>query len=131
MWNKVRYILLTAQRDSLFLGLAASIIFASYVAFFLGSTAVVESGPTSLVYAAGISRMMLVLGLIVFICFHIRRSFENREIDLMIVHPISRTKFIFSYLLGYSLIALFFVVFTSVVLYVFCLLYTSPSPRDH
>lgn len=119
MWNKVRYILLTAQRDSLFFGLAISIIFSTYVAFFLGSTAVVEEGQTSLVYSAGISRIVLVLGLIVFVCFHIRRSFENREIDLMIVHPISRTKFILSYMLGYGIIALFFVVFTAFVLFGF------------
>lgn len=119
MWNKVRYILLTAQRDSLFFGLALSIIFATYLAFFLGSTAVVEEGQTSLVYSAGISRIVLVLGLVVFVCFHIRRSFENREIDLMIVHPISRTKFILSYIIGYSTIALFFVVFTAFVLYGF------------
>ena len=119
MWNKVRYILLTAQRDSLFFGLAISIIFSTYVAFFLGSTAVVEEGQTALVYSAGISRIVLVLGLVVFVCFHIRRSFENREIDLMIVHPISRTKFIISYVVGYSIIALFFVLFTALVLYGF------------
>jgi len=117
MWNKVRYILMTAQRDSLFLGLAVSIIFASYIAFFLGTTATVEEGQTSMVYAAGICRIILILGLVIFVAFHIRRSFENREIDLMLVHPISRTKFILSYLLGYSFIALFFVLFAAVVLY--------------
>jgi ABC-type transport system involved in multi-copper enzyme maturation permease subunit len=128
MWNKVRYILLTAQRDSLFFGLALSIIFSTYVAFFLGSTAVVEEGQTALVYSAGISRIVLVLGLVVFVCFHIRRSFENREIDLMIVHPISRTKFILSYIIGYGIIALFFVLFTALVLYGFAT-YSDAKPN--
>ena len=113
----MRYILMTAQRDSLFLGLAISVIFAAYIAFFLGTTAAVEEGQTSMVYAAGISRIILILGLVIFVAFHIRRSFENREIDLMLVHPISRTKFILSYLLGYSIIALFFVLFAAIVLY--------------
>lgn len=119
MWNKVRYILMTAQRDSLFLGLAISIVFASYLAFFLGTTAVVEEGQASIVYAAGISRIILILGLVIFVAFHIRRSFENREIDLMLVHPISREKFIISYLIGYGMIALFFVLFTGLLLYGF------------
>ena len=119
MWNKIRYILLTAQRDSLFFGLALAIIASTYVAFFLGSTAVVEEGQTSLVYSAGIARLVLILGLVIFVSFHIRRSFENREIDLMLVHPISRSTFIISYVIGYSLIALFFVLFTALVLYGF------------
>lgn len=128
MWNKIRYILLTAQRDSLFFGLALSIIFASYVAFFLGSTAVVEEGQTSLVYTAGISRIVLMLGLVIFVAFQIRRSFENREIDLMLVHPISRTKFILSYIIGYGVIAGFFVLFAAAVLYAFA--YYSDAKPD-
>lgn len=117
MWNNVRYILLTAQRDSIFLGLAAAVIFGCYMAFFLGGTALDEGAQMSLVYAAGISRIVVILGLIVFIAFHIRRSFENKEIDQMIVRPISRERFIVSYWLGFSAVALFFVIFTSVILF--------------
>lgn len=117
MWNNVRYILLTAQRDSIFIGLAASIVFAAYVAFFLGGTALDEGAQMSLVYAGGISRIIVVLGLIIFIAFHIRRSFENKEIDQMIVRPISRASFIISYWLGFSLVAFFLVLFTTIILY--------------
>src|SRR5471032_2036774 len=117
MWNNVRYILLTAQRDSIFLGLAASVIFGCYIAFFLGGTALDEGAQMSLVYAAGISRIIVILGLIIFIAFHIRRSFENKEIDQMIVRPISRERFIISYWLGFSAVAFFFVLFTTVILY--------------
>ena len=99
MFSKVKYILLTAQRDSLFFGLAALIVFASYLATFMGSTAAVEEGQTAMIYTAGIARLVLALGLSVFIAFHIRRSFENREIDLMLVHPVSRSSFIFAYLI--------------------------------
>lgn len=117
MWNNVRYILLTAQRDSIFIGLAAAIIFGCYIAFFLGSTALTEGEQMSLVYAAGVSRMIVILGLIIFVAFHIRRSFENKEIDQMIVRPVSRERFIISYWMGFSIVALFFVAFTSLILY--------------
>ncbi len=117
MWNNVRYILLTAQRDSIFLGLAAAVVFGCYIAFFLGGTALDEGAQMSLVYAAGISRIIVILGLTIFIAFHIRRSFENKEIDQMIVRPISRERFIFSYWLGFSAVAFFFVLFTSFILF--------------
>ena len=112
MWNNVRYILLTAQRDSIFIGLACSIIFGCYVAYFLGSTALAEGDQMSLVYAGGVSRIIVILGLVIFIAFHVRRSFENREIDQMIVRPISREKFIISYWLGFVIIAFSLVCFT-------------------
>ncbi len=117
MKNIIRYIFLTAQRDSLFLGVAVSIILGCQFAFFLGGTAIVEQMETSLVYAAGICRVVLVIGLVIFIAFHIRRSFENREIDLMLVRPVSRTSFIIAYWLGFSIIALLLVLFTSIIIY--------------
>jgi len=131
MKNIVRYIFLTAQRDSLFLGLAISIIFCCYVAFFLGGTALVEQQEMSLVYAAGVSRLVLVAGLIIFIAFHIRRSFENREIDLMLVRPVSRHKFIMSYWIGFSVISFFLVLFTSLCIYLFTLgMYEMKPPQN-
>lgn len=117
MWNNVRYILLTAQRDSIFIGLAVAIVFGAFLATFFGSTALSEGDRMSMVYAAGISRVIVVMGLVIFIAFHIRRSFENKEIDQMIVRPISREKFILSYWLGFSFVAFFFVAFTTVILY--------------
>jgi ABC-type transport system involved in multi-copper enzyme maturation permease subunit len=119
MWSNIKYIILTAQRDSLFIGLAAGILFSCYVAFFLGSTAMVESDQTSLAYVAGLCRVVLIVGLIIFIAFHIRRSFENKEIDLMIVRPISRNKFILSYWMGFAAVSFFFVLFTAVTIYLF------------
>lgn len=76
-----------------------------------------EGAQMSLVYAAGVSRLITVMGLIIFIAFHIRRSFENKEIDQMIVRPISREKFIFSYWLGFSIVSFVLVLFTTIILY--------------
>lgn len=117
MRNKIRYILLTAQRDSLFVGLALAIALACALGVFLGSNAVSESTEMSLVYAAGASRIVLITGLIIFTAFSIRRFFENREIDLMLVRPVSREKFIFAFWLGFSMVALCFVLITSAILY--------------
>ena len=128
MWNNIRYILLTAQRDSIFSGLVIAIIFGCYIAFFLGGAALDEGAQMALVYAGGISRIITILGLIIFVAFHIRRSFENKEIDQMIVRPISRAHFIISYWLGFSLVAFFFVMFTAFMLYLLPVLQDSTPP---
>ena len=38
-------------------------------------------------YLSGSTRLILVIGMILFICFHIRRSFENREDTRVIDEP--------------------------------------------
>lgn len=119
MGSKIRYILLTAQRDFLFFGLALAILAAIGLGLFLGSNALVEQVETSLVYASGAARLVLVIGLTIFTAFSIRRFFDNREVELMLVRPISRNKFIISFILGFSLVALVFVLFTAAVLYIF------------
>jgi len=56
-------------------------------------------------YAAGSSRLIMMIGLIVFVCFHVRRAFDNREIELILSRPISRHAFIFSYWLGFAVLS--------------------------
>lgn len=101
----IRYTLLTASRDLLFIGLAAVIFMAYGFSVFTGSTALVEQQQMSLAYFAGSSRIVLVTGLIVFVCFHVRRAFDNREIESILSKPISREKFVFSYWLGFVILA--------------------------
>lgn len=123
MRNKIKYILLAAQRDSLFLGLAVAIAISCSLGLFLGSNALSEQNEMSMVYAAGAARIVMIVGLILFTAFSIRRFFENREIDLMLVRPVSRAQFIISFWVGFSMVALFFVLFTAFLLYIF----TSPN----
>ncbi|PIR33135.1 MAG: hypothetical protein COV36_03265 [Alphaproteobacteria bacterium CG11_big_fil_rev_8_21_14_0_20_44_7] len=94
-------------------------ICAASLGIFLGSNALSEQIQMSMVYAAGAVRLVMILGLVIFTAFSIRRFFENREIDLMLVRPISRVKFIFAFWVGFSLIALAFVLFTSILFYFF------------
>jgi ABC-type transport system involved in multi-copper enzyme maturation permease subunit len=109
MLTTIRYILLTALRDWLFIGLFASLIAAIAISSFLGGTALVEESQMSITYAAASTRVILLVGLIVFVCFHVRTSFQNREIELILSRPISRISFVFAYWLGFSLIVFFLV----------------------
>lgn len=102
----IRYVLLTAVRDWLFIGLFAILIFACTISLFLGSTALSEQNSMQLVFLASSTRMILVVGMILFICFHIRRSFENREIDFLISRPISRSTLLFSYFFSFVILAI-------------------------
>jgi ABC-type transport system involved in multi-copper enzyme maturation permease subunit len=119
MFNQVRYILLTAQRDFLFFALAIAILGAATLSMFLGSNSLSEQSETSMVFAAGVVRGVLVLGLTIFTAFSISRFFDNREIELMVVRPASRASFVFSFWIGFSMVALLFVLFSSIVLYLF------------
>lgn len=101
----IRYTLLTALRDWLFIGLLLFIIVSVSVSVFLGSTALVEQHQMTLSYVAGSTRLILILGLVLFVCFHVRRSFENREIELILSRPISRTSFVLSYWTGFAVLA--------------------------
>lgn len=105
MRTNIRYILLTAMRDWLFWVLAAGVLCAASVAGLLGSTAFIESQEMTITYAAGSARVMLMLGLIVFVCFHIRSAFDSKEIDVILSRPISRGNLVMAYWLGFMLVA--------------------------
>ncbi len=100
----IRYTLLTALRDRLFIGLFIAVFCAVAIAFFLGSTALTEQNQMTLAYAAGAARMTVIVGLVLFICFHVRRSFENKEIELILSRPISRPVFVLSYWAGFAVL---------------------------
>lgn len=106
MLTNIRYILITALRDWLFIGLMASIIFATAISATLGSTAFIEQREMTLTFAAGSSRLILMVGLIVFVCFHIRSAFDTKEIDVILSRPISRSNLVIAYWLGFAFVAL-------------------------
>lgn len=106
MLTSIRYILITALRDWLFVGLLAAILIATGIAGVLGSTAFLEQKSMTLAFAAGASRIILMVGLIVFTCFHIRAAFDTKEIDVILSRPISRANLVIAYWLGFALVAL-------------------------
>ncbi|MGE0754851.1 MAG: hypothetical protein AB7L92_06790 [Alphaproteobacteria bacterium] len=105
MLTSIRYVLLTAFRDWLFLGLFIAVIIAGAISATLGSTAFIEEQAMTITYAAASSRLILMTGLVVFVCFHIRQAFDSKEIDVMLSRPVSRSNIVVAYWLGFLLVA--------------------------
>lgn len=105
MLTNIRYILITALRDWLFIGLLAGIMLATGISATLGSTAFIEKQEMTLAFASGSSRLILIVGLIVFVCFHIRNAFDTKEIDVIMSRPISRSNLVIAYWLGFAFVA--------------------------
>jgi len=106
MLTNIRYILITALRDWLFVGLFIGILIATGISATLGSTAFLEEKEMTLTFAAGSARLILMIGMIVFVCFHIRNAFDTKEIDVILSRPISRSNLVIAYWLGFSLVGL-------------------------
>jgi len=116
MLTTIRYIFLTAIRDKLFIALFIAIVVAIGISVILGGTALAEQSQMVISYVAASSRLILLIGLIIFVCFHVRRAFDNREIELILSRPISRHAFIFSYWLGFAVISLLIIIPTMAVI---------------
>jgi ABC-type transport system involved in multi-copper enzyme maturation permease subunit len=106
MISIIRYTLITAFRDLLFIGLLGIILLAMTVSTFLGGTALTEQDQMTIAYMAGTTRLILATGLILFVCFHVKRSFDNKEIEVILSKPISRSSFIFSYWLAFAVLSI-------------------------
>jgi ABC-type transport system involved in multi-copper enzyme maturation permease subunit len=104
MLTNIRYILITALRDWLFIGLLAGVLIATAISAVLGSTAFLEEQEMTLTFATGSARIILMMGLIIFVCFHIRSAFDTKEIDVILSRPISRSNLVLSYWLGFAFV---------------------------
>jgi ABC-type transport system involved in multi-copper enzyme maturation permease subunit len=115
MFSNIRYVLLTATRDRLFIGLLVGIMLAAYISSVLGSTAMLETEQMTLSFTAAAARVIIMVGVIVFIGFHMRNAFDAREIDVLLSRPISRTTLVISYWVGFSVVAACLVVPTIIL----------------
>lgn len=102
----VKYVLTAAARDKLMMTLVLMIMMGAAVAVFMGSASVAEQGSFALVFGAGGLRFLGVTGVILFCCFYIRRSFENKEVEFLLSRPISRLSFLFSHAAAFSILSL-------------------------
>ena len=110
MLTNIRYILITALRDWLFIGLLVGIVISTMISATLGSTAFLEKQEMTLTFASGSSRLILMVGMIVFVCFHIRNAFDTKEIDVIMSRPISRSNLVIAYWLGFAFVGFLLVV---------------------
>ena len=115
MLSNIRYVLLTATRDRLFMGLLAGVLAAAYISSVLGSTAMLEPEQMTLSFTAASARVILMVGIIVFIGFHMRNAFDTKEVDVLLSRPISRTSLVISYWLGFAVVATLLVIPTIVL----------------
>lgn len=101
----LQYIYLTARRDWLFAGIYMLIFFMLLLSIFFGSTTLVEQNLTTSVFIAGSTRVVVIFGLTLFCCFHIKRGFDNKEIEMFLTKPITREQFVIYYFLGMAFLA--------------------------
>lgn len=97
----IRYVLLTALRDRLFLVLILGLLIGAGLSHFLAKTSMIEIDQMRIVLAAGVTRIIVVLGMVVFVAFHIRHAFETREIDVILSRPISRVALVQAFWTGF------------------------------
>ena len=107
MKSIILQILYAFKRDALFIGTTIFLILCSCFSAFLGSNAVVEANEAKIVYTAGISRVVVVIGFVIFVSFYIKRMFENHEIEVILSHSISRVKVLLSLFVGFALTLIF------------------------
>lgn len=107
MLPTLRYIVLVARRDRLFGALCLTIFVAAGLAAMLGSAALVEQAEMALSFAAAATRLVLVVGLAVFVPFSVHRLFESGELSLILSRPMTRARLVVSAALGYGGVALF------------------------
>lgn len=99
---------MAALRDKIILSFLVLAGLGISLSFFLGSAAILEKEQFSVVYAASSLRILGVMGLVLFVVFYIRRSFEDKDIEFLLSRPVTRPAFILAHSLSFSLIAAFF-----------------------
>lgn len=101
----VRYVLTAAFRDKLMMTLFLMILIGSSLSIFLGSSAITEEISFSVVFAAGGLRFLGVIGLVLFICFYIRRAFDHKEVEFMLSRPMSRLGYLITHSFAFTILA--------------------------
>lgn len=110
-----KYVILSCLRDKTALTLIGLFVFIILISLFLGSTAVIESGPFSLAYGAGLLRLAGVAGLALIVTFSVRRLFEMKEADFILACPVTRPQFTISVTAAFGVIAFILSLLVSLV----------------
>ncbi len=99
------YVLTAAFRDKLIITLILMILLGGSVSVFLGSASVTEQQAFAVVFGAGGLRFLGVLGIVLFVSFHMRRAFESKEVEFLLSRPISRTTYMVSHAMAFLVLA--------------------------
>jgi putative exporter of polyketide antibiotics len=69
------------------------------------STAVIEQNKFAIVYMASSLRLLSLSGLILFVVFFVRRSFDSRDIEYLLSRPVRKSTLILSNAAAFSTLA--------------------------
>lgn len=117
MLPNIQYVLLCALKDRLFYGLILLTLSIAALSSMLGHTSFIEEMEMTVVFAAGASRLVLVIASIVFVCFFIHSSFDHKHMDVMMSRPVSRDEVVLSHWLGFALITMVMVLAVTACLF--------------
>jgi hypothetical protein len=104
-WPLVKYVLTAAVRDKLVISLIIMLLVGASLSVFLGSGAITEQDRFALVFAGAGLRLIGVFGLVLFVVFMMRRSFESKDVEFLLSRPVGRVEFLLSYAGAFSLLA--------------------------
>lgn len=90
----LKYLLLVARRDYVFIGLIVSLAISIFVSKFLGWTSIEEQKYMQIVYSIAGIKMVLTMGIIIFVNFFVKRFYETKEFELFLSYPISHQSII-------------------------------------
>jgi hypothetical protein len=111
-----RYVLLTAVRDRFPVAIILGLLAVAAVCVLIAGSTLTEGNQTGLAYAGEFFRVSLVLGLVTFVSFHVRRLHETREIEAILTRPISRTAFVLAYYAAFAVLAAVLALLTAPIL---------------
>jgi len=101
----IQYVLLLGFRDRLYIALCIMLASIYGLSLFVGATSLIEQREMTLVFFAGSSRLLLMIGLSAGVIAMIRRAYDMREIEALFATSLSRTRCVIGLLLGHHLIA--------------------------
>lgn len=113
-----RYVVLTAVRDRFPYAVIVALLAMTAVSLLIAVSTISEGQQMGLAYAGELFRTTLVFGLIIAVCFHVRRLHETREIEAILTRPISRAAFAVAYYAAFAAIAAVLAVITAPLLVV-------------
>lgn len=111
-----RYVLLTAVRDRFPVAIIVGLIVVTAICVMIAGSTLTEGRQTGLAYAGEFFRVSLVLGLVTFVSFHVRRLHETREIEAILTRPISRSAFVLAYYGAFAVLAAILSILTAPML---------------
>ncbi|MEQ1887773.1 MAG: hypothetical protein ABL951_01180 [Alphaproteobacteria bacterium] len=114
----LRYMLITALGDRLFLALPVMMGLGAALIIFLSSSAIIEQREMAAAFFGAGSRLLVIIGLVLFVCFHIRQAMAGGEIALILSRPISRGAFVLIYSASLVMVGLICVAIGAALLWV-------------